>query len=65
MEIIEAMAIDAGALAVAMLVTREVGHSSARASHTIVNTNNRVETAISSRVMVVVVMVVEAHISVP
>jgi hypothetical protein len=65
MEAIEVMVIDSGAPAVVLAVTKEVGHSSTRASHAIVNTNNWVGAATSSRVVVAPVAVVEAHISMP
>jgi hypothetical protein len=68
MEVIEAMAataMDSGVLAVALAVTREVGYSSAKGSHTMVNTNNKVGAATSSRVAAALVVVAEAHVSVP
>ena len=65
MEAMEAMAMDLGAPVVALAVTREVGRSSARASHAVVNTNNRVGAATSSRVVVVSVVEAEAHVSAP
>jgi hypothetical protein len=65
MEGMEAMAMDSGAPAVALAVTRKVGRSSARAIRAVVNTNNRVGAATSSRVPVASVVVVEAHVSTP
>jgi hypothetical protein len=59
-EVIEAMAMDSRTLVVALAVTREVGHSSTRTSLIVVNTNNSIGTATSSRFVVV-----EAYISIP
>jgi hypothetical protein len=74
MEAMEATATDSRAPAVALAVTREVGRSSARASRAVVDTNNRVGAATSSRVAAVAVVAasvvaaavvaVEAHVSV-
>jgi hypothetical protein len=65
MEAMEATAIDSGVYAVALAVTRKFGHSSAKASQAIVNTNNWVRVATSSRVAVATVAVMEAYISMP
>ena len=65
MEAMEATATDSGAPAVALAVTREVGRSNARASRAVVNTNNRVGAATSSRVVAASVVAAEAHVSAP
>jgi hypothetical protein len=65
MEAIEAMATDSKALAVALAATRDVGRSSARASRAVMDTNNRVGVATSSRIMTASVVAIEAHISTP
>jgi hypothetical protein len=63
MEAMEATVMDSWVLPVALAVNRDVGHSSARASCAIVNTKNRVGAPTSSRVVVAVVAIIEAHIS--
>jgi hypothetical protein len=73
MEVMEATVMDSGAPVVALAVTRAVGRSSAKPIRAAVNINNRmgaatnnmVGAATSSRVMVVTVVVVETHVSVP
>ena len=65
MEAMETTVTDSGAPAVALAVTREVGRSSARASRAVVNTNNRVGAATSSRVVAASVVAAEAHVSAP
>jgi hypothetical protein len=64
-EAMEVMAMDSRTPAVVLTVIREVGHSSARVSHAVVNTNNRVGVATSSRNTVASVVRVEAYISMP
>jgi hypothetical protein len=64
----KATAMDSGVLVMALAVIREVGYSSARISHVVVNTKNRLGAATSHRVMMVAVMAimvvaVEAHVS--
>jgi hypothetical protein len=69
-EAIEATAMDVYALAMAQAATRKVGRSSTRASHTVVDTNNRIGAATNHRVAVATVLVdavvaMKAHVSLP
>jgi hypothetical protein len=66
----EAMAMDSKALAVVRAATRKVGRRTAMANRAVVDTNNRVGAATSSRVaaaavVVAMVVAVEAHVSTP
>jgi hypothetical protein len=64
-EAMEVTAMDSGVPAVVLVVIREVGCSSTRGSHAVMNINNRVGVATSSRDVAAAVVVVEAYISTP
>jgi hypothetical protein len=69
-EAMEATAMNLKVLAVAWAAIREVGHSSTKANHAVVDTNNRVWTATSRRdaavlVVAALMVAVETHVSVP